>query len=70
MAHRPAAKSPSDGPDVLTGREVAVMLRLEGNRDPEASVARLRRTGQIRGRKVGRQYLYAREEIIRFLREG
>ena len=55
----------ADEPELMTAEEVAVHLRCS-----PGYVRSLWRDGQLPGRKIGRQQVISREQLIAWIRQG
>ena len=57
-------------PSMMTPCEVLEVLRLDHAQHPEAVLYRLRQSGRLHGVRIGRQFIYSREEVMRLLESG
>ena len=54
-------------PELLTEEEAVLFLRLETESNPERTLKFYRDKGQLRGVKIGRNFLYPQKEVLQFI---
>ena len=54
-------------PELLTTEEAIIFLRLENEKNPERTLKHYRDKGQLRGVKIGVNFLYPKQELLDFI---
>lgn len=54
-------------PELLTEQEAILFLRLEKENNPERTLKYYRDKGQLRGLKIGTNFLYSKRELLNFI---
>ena len=54
-------------PELLTEREAILFLRLDNEKNPSRTLKYYRDKGQLRGLKIGTNFLYPKQELLDFI---
>jgi hypothetical protein len=54
-------------PELLNEQEALIFLRLEKENNPERTLKYYRDKGQLRGLKIGTNFLYPKRELLKFI---
>jgi hypothetical protein len=54
-------------PELLTEEEAIKFLRLDAESNPDRTLKFYRDKGQLRGVKIGRNFLYPQKEVLQFI---
>lgn len=54
-------------PELLSEQEAIIWLRLEDENNPERTLKYYRDKGQLRGLKIGTNFLYPKRELLNFI---
>lgn len=54
-------------PELLTEEEALIFLRLESENNPTRTLKYYRDKGQLRGLKIGTNFLYPKSELLNFI---